>query len=79
MREVKKLEHAIDDLEFGLWNTDDSVLVTDTDDMAAMLECLDIDDANKVLVDALMLFCANLKEKYIEDLGTLWDEIEKNK
>lgn len=79
MREVKKLEYAIDDLVFGLWDEDDQVKVTDTVDMASMLECVDVDDANNLLLDSLSMFCADLKEAYIEDLGTLWDEIEKAK
>lgn len=78
MREVKKLEMEIDDLEFGLWDEDAQCKVTDNDDMAAMLECVDVDDANRVLLDSLSMFCADLKEQLQADLGTLWDQIEKN-
>lgn len=78
MREIKKLEMEIDDLKFGLWDEDAQAKVTDPDDMAAMLECVDVDDANRLMLDSLSMFCADLKEQLQADLGTLWDEIQKS-
>lgn len=79
MREIRKLECALGDLEFGLWDEAAEAHVTNMEDMAAVLECLSTDEANNKILDALIMFCADLKEKLTEDLGTLWGEIEKSK
>ncbi len=66
----EKIVAELDNLEFGYWDDDASIMVTDKDEVMSALG-LDV-----LAYDAIEMFIADIKEKIGKDLKDIWEWLE---
>ena len=78
MRTVKKIETNIDDLQFGYWDMESEEFVpisgmsdAELNQAARLLGC------TPLLLDALMIFSANISESVAGDLKDIWRMVDR--
>ena len=78
MRTVKKFETNIDDLQFGYWDVESEEFVpinsmsdAELNQAARLLGC------TSLLLDALMIFSANISESVSGDLEDIWRMVDR--